>query len=140
MCIRDRLEALGGSATSASQKKIVAELQAAVDDLKPKVEALVGQWNKQKSATDNLQKTKQAIQEQSSLLEAAETKGDVAKSAEIRYGSLKYLEQQREDLEKQLSESAGTQMVPDTVPVSYTHLDVYKRQRAESSRGRPASA
>jgi ATP-dependent Clp protease ATP-binding subunit ClpB len=110
-----QLEALTGSATTASQKKIVAELQAAVDDLKPKVEALVGQWNKQKSATDNLQKTKQAIQEQSALLEAAETKGDVAKSAEIRYGSLKYLEQQREDLEKQLSESAGTQMVPDTV-------------------------
>jgi ATP-dependent Clp protease ATP-binding subunit ClpB len=40
----------------------------------------------------------------------------VAKAAELRYGSLKYLEQQRTDLETQVAQMAGSQLlVPDQV-------------------------
>ena len=109
------LESLLTSPVSPAQQKAVAALQAEVAQIKPGVEALVNQWKHQKEASDNLQKTKQAIEEQSALLTTAESQGNVAKAAEIRYGTLKYLEQQREDLEKQAAASAGHNMVPDEV-------------------------
>ena len=109
------LESLLSSPVSPAQQKAVAALQAEVAQIKPGVEALVNQWKQQKEASDNLQKTKQAIEEQSALLTAAESHGNVAKAAEIRYGTLKYLEQQREDLEKKAAASTGQNLVPDEV-------------------------
>lgn len=108
------LEALQTSPGSASQKKTVAALQAEVAEFKQKVDALVGQWQKQKDLSDSLQKTKQAIEEQTAALNQAESQGNIAKAAELRYGSLKYLEQQRADLEQQQA-SGGHPLVPDQV-------------------------
>ncbi|MGH9434406.1 MAG: ATP-dependent Clp protease ATP-binding subunit [Terriglobia bacterium] len=109
------LESLEKSGSPA-QKKTMDGLRKEIAEMKPKVEALVAQWKTQKDASDNLQKTKKAIEEQNATLAAAEGKGDVAKAAEIRYGSLKYLEQQREDLEKQLAGiAAGGGMAPEEV-------------------------
>lgn len=110
------LEALQGSAATPAQKKAVTTLQAEVDEFKQKVDAVVGEWQKQKDLSDNLQKTKRAIEEQTAALAVAESKGDVAKAAEIRYGSLKYLEQQRDDQEKQAQQVIGGKtIVPDEV-------------------------
>src|SRR5262249_7532560 len=101
------LEALLGSAATPAQQKAVANLQAEIKEFKQKVDAVVGEWQKQKDLSDNLQKTKQAIEEQTAALTVAESKGDVAKAAEVRYGSLKYLEQQRDDLEKQVQHATN---------------------------------
>ncbi len=110
------LEALQGTAPSAAQKKAITALKAEVEEFKGKVEALVGEWQKQRDLGDNLQKTKQAIEEQTAALTQAESKGDIAKAAELRYGSLKYLEQQRADLERELQQvSGGKPLVPDQV-------------------------
>ncbi len=110
------LESLQGSAATAAQKKAIATLQAEIEEFKQKVDAVVGEWQKQKDLSDNLQKTKQAIEEQTAALTVAESKGDVAKAAEVRYGSLKYLEQQRDDLEKQVQQATnGKSLVPDEV-------------------------
>ncbi len=110
------LEALQGSAASAAQKKAMATLQTEVKEFKQKVDAIVGEWQKQKDVSDNLQKTKRAIEEQTAALSVAESKGDVTKAAEIRYGSLKYLEQQRDDLEKEVQKvTGGKALVPDEV-------------------------
>jgi ATP-dependent Clp protease ATP-binding subunit ClpB len=110
------LEALQTSAASAAQKKATAALQSEVDEFKQKVDALVGSWQKQKDLSDNLQKTRQTIEEQTAALTRAESKGDVSKAAELRYGSLKYLEAQRTDLERQLQQVSGGQtLVPDQV-------------------------
>ena len=98
------LEALRGSATTGPQKRSLAELEAEIGRLKPEVERLTGEWKSQREASDLLQKTKQAIEQLSATLQEAERRGDVAKAAEIRYGSLKYLEQQREDLERRAGE------------------------------------
>jgi ATP-dependent Clp protease ATP-binding subunit ClpB len=109
------LEALEKSA-SASQKKSLETLRREIEELKPKVEQLINRWQTQKQASDKLQQTLQAIQQQTALLAAAESGKDVAKAAEIRYGSLKYLEQQRADLEQQLASLAqGGGMVPEEV-------------------------
>jgi ATP-dependent Clp protease ATP-binding subunit ClpB len=97
-------------------KKLLDALRREVEELRPRVHALVGSWQSQKDASDHLQKTKQAIEEQGRLLAAAESQGDIAKAAEIRYGSMKYLEQQRQDLEQQLSTmAAGGGMLPEEV-------------------------
>ena len=106
------LEALESSASTPAAMKAVEALRAEIAAIEPQVTKLVEDWNNQKNALDMLQKTKQAIQEQTAALEAAEKKGDITKAAEIRYGSLKYLEQQLADLEKQ---TAGISLVPDTV-------------------------
>jgi len=104
------LEATPQAATTLPQ------LTAETEELKARVDALAGAWKARKDASDNLQKTKQAIEEQSTLLAKAEAAGNIAKAAEIRYGSLKYLEQQRADIENTLAhgsvESAG---IPDEV-------------------------
>ncbi len=71
------------------------------------MEALSAEWKRQKDALDNLQKTKLAIEHQTAQLAAAEAASDVTKAAEIRYGSLKYLEQQREELEKAVAQSGA---------------------------------
>jgi ATP-dependent Clp protease ATP-binding subunit ClpB len=74
-----------------------AETQAKLDELK-------GRWRRERDANANLQKTRQAIEEQRLALEAAEARGEIARAAEVRYGSLKYLEQQLADLEREVAE------------------------------------
>jgi ATP-dependent Clp protease ATP-binding subunit ClpB len=109
------LEALQGSA-GAKGTKAIAALREEVEEFRGRVESLVGTWQKQKDLSDNLQQTVRAIEEQSAALSRAESQGDVTKAAELRYGSLKYLEQQRADLEQQLSTAtAGALLVPDEV-------------------------
>ncbi len=125
------LEAIESTSTTPQAKKNVEALKAEIATLEPSVTTLLEQWNKQKTGLDLLQKTKQAIQEQTTQLEAAEKKGDVTKAAEIRYGSLKYLEQQLADLEKQ---GPGTIVVPDTVQPEHIAEAIAERTGIPSSR------
>src|SRR5262245_28670098 len=96
--IRGEIETLRKEdAAGVRLKEVEAEeAQAKLDELK-------GRWQRELDANANLQKTKQAIEEQRMALEAAEARGEIAKAAEIRYGSLKYLEQQLADLEAQVA-------------------------------------
>jgi ATP-dependent Clp protease ATP-binding subunit ClpB len=136
------LEALRSSATTPQHKKTTVALEAEVAELKPKVNSLVRAWREQKTFSENLQKTKQAIEEQNALLQAAEAKSEVTKAAEIRYGSLKYLEEQRSDLELQLSHQHAGVVVPDTVlpehiaEVVAEHSGVPTTRMLESERDR----
>ena len=109
------LEALRSSAVTPQNRKVLAALEAEVAELKPGVDSLVQAWREQKTLHESLQKTRQAIEEQNALLQAAEAKSDVAKSAEIRYGTLKYLEEQRADLEQRSLHHHVGITVPDTV-------------------------
>src|SRR5262245_29555025 len=85
-------------AASARLKEAeAAEAQARLDEMK-------GRWRRERDANANLQKTKRAIEEQRLALEAAEARGEIARAAEIRYGGLKYLEQQLADLEREVAE------------------------------------
>ena len=110
------LEALRASATTSAQKRALTELEGEVTRLKPEVEALVSEWKSQREASDLLQKTKQAIEQQSATLQDAERRGDVSRAAEIRYGSLKYLEQQREDLEGRARNQQGPLLSDEVRP------------------------
>jgi ATP-dependent Clp protease ATP-binding subunit ClpB len=85
------------AASARLKESEAAETQAKLDELK-------GRWRRERDANANLQKTRQAIEEQRLTLEAAEARGEIARAAEIRYGSLKYLEQQLADLEREVAE------------------------------------
>jgi ATP-dependent Clp protease ATP-binding subunit ClpB len=78
--------------------------EAEAAETQAKLEELKGRWRRERDANANLQKTRQAIEEQRLALEAAEARGEIARAAEIRYGSLKYLEQQLADLEREVAE------------------------------------
>jgi ATP-dependent Clp protease ATP-binding subunit ClpB len=92
------------------------QLASEVEELKADVDSLLSKWRGHKEASGNLQKTRQAIEEQASLLAAAEAAGDIVRAAEIRYGSLKCLEQQRLDLESRLLDIADSKpLVPEEV-------------------------
>jgi ATP-dependent Clp protease ATP-binding subunit ClpB len=136
------LEALRSSAMTPQHKKAVTALEAEVAELKPRVESLADAWREQKAISESLQSTKQAIEEQHVLLQNAEAKGAVAAAAEIRYGTLKYLEEQRSDLEQQLSRREASVLVPETVlpehiaEVVAEHSGVPTKRMLESERDR----
>ncbi|NYF78678.1 ATP-dependent Clp protease ATP-binding subunit [Granulicella arctica] len=116
---RAELESLRNAAASVQQKKSIAVLESEIAALEPEVAALAEAWDSQRTASSQLKKTLQAIEEQSRLLQVAEAAGDVAKAAEIRYGALKYLEQQKADLEARTATVKESPMVADEVLPSH---------------------
>jgi ATP-dependent Clp protease ATP-binding subunit ClpB len=86
-----------------SAGKRLKEAEAESAKMQERLDQLKDRWQRERNAITSLQKTKQAIEEQRISLEAAEARGEIAKAAEIRYGSLKYLEQQLADLEAQVA-------------------------------------
>ena len=87
-----------------------------VSDLTIRVDVLTAEWLAQRDKSETLQATKQAIEEQNTLLAEVQATGDITRAAEIRYGSLQYLDAQRSDLERQLEEIASRgPSIPDEV-------------------------
>ncbi|HEY0015343.1 MAG TPA: AAA family ATPase [Longimicrobium sp.] len=74
-------------------------LQASVERLRGERDALDARWREQQEVADGLGATHAAIAEKEAELAAAEGRGDTAAAAELRYGTLKYLREQRADLE-----------------------------------------
>ena len=89
---------------------IAAEL-AALDE---ETSAMEQRWQSERTQKVELERTRAAIAEQTAMLEAAERNQDVAGAAEIRYGKLKFLEQQRMDLESRAG-AAGESLTGDLV-------------------------
>ena len=90
---------------SAAQSKQIATLEAEIASLAPQVEADTDAWEQQRTARAELGRTARAIEENQRLLVSAENAGDVTRAAEIRFGALKHLETQREELEGKLAAS-----------------------------------
>ncbi len=116
---RAELEALRNGPQSAQQKKAIPALEKEIAELAPQVAAQTEAWQRSRQASAELQKTVAAIEEQNRVLKQAEASGDVAKAAEIRYGSLKYLEQQRADLEAQVSAASENPMISTEVTAEH---------------------
>lgn len=91
-----RKQASPGPRLSAAQLE-EQQLQSELEELKQR-------WQQERSSISNLQKTKQAIEEQKIALDEAESRGNIAQAAEIRYGTLKYLNEQLADVQQQVIE------------------------------------
>ncbi|HEY1743499.1 MAG TPA: AAA family ATPase [Granulicella sp.] len=104
---------------SAAQNKQITALEAEIATLQPRIAADAEAWERQRNIRTDLGKTVQAIEENTRLLAAAEGAGNVTRAAEIRYGALKHLEEQRTDLEAQLAaqrESGGLTIADKVLP------------------------
>lgn len=134
---RAELETLRGlPKLTPAQTKQIAALTTEIGELEPKLKADAEAWDAQRNARADLARTAKAIEENTHLLAAAETSGDVTRAAEIRYGALKHLESQREDLEIALAaaRAQGTSTVADKVLPEHVAEVVAERSGVPASR------
>ena len=136
---RAELETLRGLAKlSSAQTKQAETLAEEIAELEPRISADSTAWEQQRNARADLQKTVQAIEENTRLLATAESGGDVTRAAEIRYGALQHLEAQRTDLEAKLAEyraSAGANvLVADKVLPEHIAEVIAERSGIPASR------
>jgi ATP-dependent Clp protease ATP-binding subunit ClpB len=100
--VRGEIDTLRKNGSADGRRLKEAENEAVQQELR--LNELTTRWNRERETIGQLQKTRKAVEEQKVFLEAAEAKGDAAKAAEIRYGTLKYLDQQLADLQSQVAE------------------------------------
>ena len=79
-------------------------------NLKEDRNEIFAKWESEKTVVDNIQKTKENIENFKSEAERAERNGDYGKVAELRYGKIKEANEQLEVLQKELEsqQEAGT--------------------------------
>ncbi|SIS66237.1 ATP-dependent Clp protease ATP-binding subunit ClpB [Zobellia uliginosa] len=85
-------------------------------NLKEDRNELFAKWESEKSVVDEIQKTKQDIEEFKNEAERAERNGDYGKVAELRYGKIKEAQEKLEELQKALDEQQlGDTMIKEEV-------------------------
>ncbi len=93
--LKTKLEAIKASGEGEAPP-VEKEINAAEADLA----TIQRRWAEEKEVGDGLQATRKATAEKQAELTSAESAGDVAKAAEIRYGALKFLGEQEADFTK----------------------------------------
>ncbi len=117
----DRLERLLSDKRSelesiSPQAKQFPALSEEIVELANRLDTLTAAWFAHEETSEQLQSTRKAIEQQTTLLVEAQAADDMTRAAEIRYGSLQHLEKQRSDLERELEERAhSSPSVPDEV-------------------------
>lgn len=76
----------------------LAALQVELANLKESRNGIFAQWESEKTVVDDIQKTKEAIENFKVEAERAERNGDFGKVAELRYGSIKEAQEKLEKL------------------------------------------
>ncbi|GGG46719.1 chaperone protein ClpB [Croceivirga lutea] len=85
-------------------------------NLKEERNEIFAQWEGEKSVVDNIQKTKQDIENYKLEAERAERNGDYGKVAELRYGKIKEAQDELDHLNLQLQEQqAGETLIKEEV-------------------------
>lgn len=90
-------------------------------NLKEERNEIFARWKSEKDVVDNIQATKQEIEDLKLQAERAERDGDYGKVAEIRYGKSKEAQERLDALQKQLLENqSGHSLIKEEV----THEDI----------------
>ena len=85
-------------------------------NIKEERNEIFAQWEGEKSVVDNIQKTKQDIENYKLEAERAERNGDYGKVAELRYGKIKEAQDELDRLNQQLQEQqAGETLIKEEV-------------------------
>ncbi|PRX54533.1 ATP-dependent chaperone ClpB [Flagellimonas meridianipacifica] len=106
MQLEIEIEAIKREDDSAKLQSLNLELA----NFKEERNEIFAQWESEKSVVDNIQKTKQDIENYKLEAERAERNGDYGKVAELRYGKIKESQEKLESLQEELAnqQSAGT--------------------------------
>ncbi len=87
-----------------NDKEKLKALNSELANLKEERNEIFAKWESEKSLIDNIQKTKQEIENFKQEAEKAERNGDYGKVAELRYGKIKEAQEKLEGLQNQLLE------------------------------------
>lgn len=105
--------------TGQSTRKRLQEIEKELADLKEKKSALHQRWKAEKESISRIRDLKAEIEQLRNKAVELERKGDLAKVAEIRYGTILQLEQQVESENKHLEELQATgKMLKEEVDAS----------------------
>jgi len=105
--------------TGQSTRKRLQEIEKELADLKEKKSALYQRWKAEKESISRIRDLKAEIEQLRNKAVELERKGDLAKVAEIRYGTILQLEQQVESENKHLEELQATgKMLKEEVDAS----------------------
>lgn len=109
-------------------------------NLKEERNEIFAQWESEKTVVDNIQKTKQDIEDFKLEAERAERNGDYGKVAELRYGKIKEAQEKLDALQDELAnqQSAGTLIKEEVtnediaeVVAKWTGIPVTKMMQSE---------
>lgn len=90
-----------------NDKEKEAELSKEISDLKEEENSLKAKWQSEKEVINKIQQNKVDIENSKFEAEKAEREGDYGKVAELRYGKIKELESNIENLQNQLRNMQG---------------------------------
>jgi len=90
-------------------------LRSDLANLKEQRNAINAKWKSEKEVVDNIQNTKQSIENYKLEAEKAEREGDYGKVAELRYGKIKEAQEELEILQKKLQERSETSLIKEEV-------------------------
>lgn len=93
--------------TDAASKERLSRLEQELSDLREESSQLKTRWENEKGVIEKISKTKQEIEQTRLNAEAAERRGDLAKAAELQYGTLHSLTRQLEEQQKELQTVQG---------------------------------
>lgn len=92
------------------------QLNKEIAELKEQENSFKAKWQSEKSLVNKIQQNKQQIEQLKFEADKAEREGDYGKVAEIRYGKLKALNDEIEEIQKQLRQTQGdTAMIKEEV-------------------------
>ncbi|WP_418511861.1 ATP-dependent chaperone ClpB [Corallibacter sp.] len=117
MQLEIEIEAIKREKDEAKLKSLRSDLA----NLKEERNEIYAKWKSEKEVVDNIQNTKQAIENYKLEAERAEREGDYGKVAEIRYGKIKEAQESLDKLQKELQENqSGNSLIKEEV----THDDI----------------
>lgn len=90
-------------------------LRSDLANLKDERNEINAKWKSEKEVVDNIQNTKQDIENFKLEAERAEREGDYGKVAELRYGKIKQAQEQLEIYQKQLQEQSEHSLIKEEV-------------------------
>ncbi len=90
-------------------------LHAELANIKEERTEIFAKWKSEKDVVDNIQNTKQAIEDFKLDADRAERDGDYGKVAELRYGKIKEAQEQLETYQKQLKEQSEHALIKEEV-------------------------
>ncbi len=123
-----------------NDKAKLQTLNLELANLKEERHDIFAKWESEKTVVDNIQKTKQDIEDFKLEAERAERNGDYGKVAELRYGKIKEAQEKLDKLQDDLAEqqSAGTLIKEEVtyediaeVVAKWTGIPVTKMMQSE---------
>ena len=90
-------------------------LRSDLANIKEQRNEINAKWKSEKEVVDNIQNTKQDIENFKLEAEKAEREGDYGKVAELRYGKIKEAQEQLEVFQTQLQEQSETSLIKEEV-------------------------